>query len=73
MAVFVRASESALRVVIATVRRLPVPLHRLLLVSQQAQVAEFVGFAESPLRVDIANLRRLLELHERHLDVDLGS
>ena len=77
MAVLVGISESVLRVSIATeygrTRRLLEPLPRLVLVSQQAQVAKLVGASESAMRVFIATLRRLLEPHERHLDVDLGT
>jgi hypothetical protein len=46
------------------------PLLRLLLVSQQAQVVEFVGAAELVLRIAVTTLRRLLVPRERRLEVD---
>ena len=55
-------SESALRIVVATLCRLLVPYARRLEVDRQGELAELVGLAESKLcvaRKAIATLRRL--------------
>jgi hypothetical protein len=54
LAVPVGLSEPALRIDVATARRLVVPRERLALANLEAEIAVLVSFPESALRIDVA-------------------